>query len=103
MSLSTVMKPHMKNSVVTIVNAREFVDRPATIADLSDVGDIRFLLPNFPQRCDPGGRISLAFPPGLPSHNAGQCSRATGRRRFYSLPARRPSVTLSARILTRIK
>src|ERR1019366_6460058 len=48
MSLRTVMKPHMKNSVVTIVNAREFVVGPATTADVSDVGDMRFLLPNSP-------------------------------------------------------
>jgi hypothetical protein len=46
MSLSTVMKPHMKNSVVTIVNARVFVVGPAATADVSDVGDMRFRLPN---------------------------------------------------------
>jgi hypothetical protein len=43
MSLSTVMKPHMKNSVVTIANARKFLDGLATAADVSDARDIRIL------------------------------------------------------------
>jgi hypothetical protein len=68
--LSTVMKPHMKNSVVTTVNAREFVVGPAAKADVSDVGDMRFLLLNSPWRCELRGGISIAFPSGVPSHNS---------------------------------
>jgi len=41
-----VMKPHMKNSVVTIVKAREFVFVTPARAGASDLGDIRFLPTN---------------------------------------------------------
>jgi hypothetical protein len=53
MSLRTVMKPHMKNSVVTIVNAREFVFVPVASVGVSDLGDMRFLTVNSRWRCDP--------------------------------------------------
>ena len=46
MSLRTVMKPHMKNSEVTIVNAREFVFVPVADSSVSDLADIRFLTVN---------------------------------------------------------
>jgi len=38
-----VMKPHMKNSVVTIVNARKFAFVPVASAGVSNLGDMRFL------------------------------------------------------------
>ena len=43
MSLRTVMKPHMKNSVVTIVNAREFDFVPVAGTSVSVLANIRFL------------------------------------------------------------
>src|ERR1039457_5953524 len=77
MSLRTVMKPHMKNSVVTIVNAREFVFVPVAGASVSDLADIRFLTGDSRQRCDPRERSGIVVPLVLLSQSAYRSSHPT--------------------------